>query len=86
MLAPIIEGEVEDQAVKDFQNKTISEKVTSSDIDQVPLDDHNTRDLGEKVARSWSILPMPMMEEEEKQNHSGPEGGSSREGRLSEGD
>ena len=87
MLAPIIEEE-EGEVEKDFQNKTISEKVTSSDIDQDPLEDHNTSeeededvvivDPGEKV-RNVLEHSANMMEEEEKQNHSGPEGGSSRQ-------
>ena len=42
MLAPIIEEEEEGEVEKDFQNKTSSQKVTSSDIDQEPLKDHNT--------------------------------------------
>ena len=58
------------------------------------MKDHNTSaedddvvivDPGEKV-RNVLEHSANMMEEEEKQNHSGPEGGSSREGRLSEGD
>ena len=88
MLAPIIEEEEEDEVEKDFQNKTISEKVTSSDIDQDPLEDHNTSeeeddvvvivDLGEKI-RKVLEHSANMMEEEEKKNHSGPEGESSRQ-------
>ena len=42
MLAPIIEEEEEGEVERDFQNKPISEKVASSDIDQDPLEDHNT--------------------------------------------
>ena len=88
MLAPIIEEEEEGDVEKDFQNRTISEKVTSSDIDQNPLEDHNTSeeeddvvflvDLGEKI-RKVLEHSAHVMEEEEKQNHSGPEGGSSRQ-------
>ena len=87
MLAPIIEEE-EGEVEKDFQNKTISEKITSSDIDEDPLEDHNTSeeedddvvivDLGEKVRNVLENFAN-MIEEEEKQNHSGPEGGSSRQ-------
>ena len=49
MLAPIIEEEEEGEVEKDFQNKTSSEKVTSSDIDQDPLEDHNTSEEDDVV-------------------------------------